>query len=233
MRSYSEYYEKKLYPLQDGVLRCVEGCGTRFFLTGGTALSRGYFNHRYSDDLDFFVCADDTFNEEVELVLAGLANEGFRWDDSRDFIRAGDFFTLAVEMAPFPDIRLKLDFVNDVAPRFGDLAITQVFNRTDSLRNILSNKLTALFRFEAKDLADIRTICRNYSFCWGSILDEARQKEAGLEAPLAVEILLGMPESEFQSVRWNKAPSWKDFQADLSVIASDLTRGIENSLFVA
>ncbi len=150
MRSYSEYYETKLYPLQDGVLRCVEGCGTRFFLTGGTALSRGYFNHRYSDDLDFFVCADDAFNEEVELVLEGLASEGFHWDDSRDFVRASDFFTLAVEMATFPDTRLKLDFVNDVAPRFGDLAITRVFNRTDSLRNILSNKLTALFRGEAE-----------------------------------------------------------------------------------
>jgi len=27
--------------------------GTDFFLTGGTALSRGYYHHRYSDDLDF------------------------------------------------------------------------------------------------------------------------------------------------------------------------------------
>ena len=231
MRSYSEYYETRLYPLQDGVLRCVEGCGTDFFLTGGTALSRGYYNHRYSDDLDFFVCADEKFNEEVELVLAGLTAAGFRWDDRRDFIRASDFMTLAVEAAGKPDIRLKLDFVNDVAPRFGDLARTRVFNKTDSIRNILSNKLAALFRFEAKDVADIRMICRNHAFSWESILDEARQKEEGVEAPLATEILLGMPESEFRSVRWNTAPSWQAFQADLSIIASDLARGIENSLF--
>ncbi|MDR2095073.1 MAG: nucleotidyl transferase AbiEii/AbiGii toxin family protein [Treponema sp.] len=33
-------------------------CGTHFFLTGGTALSRAYYPHRYSDDLDFFY-ADD------------------------------------------------------------------------------------------------------------------------------------------------------------------------------
>lgn len=69
MDSYSEYYETRLYPLQDGVLRCVEECGTGFFLTGGTALSRGYYNHRYSDDLDFFVCSDARFREDVELVL--------------------------------------------------------------------------------------------------------------------------------------------------------------------
>ena len=48
MSSFSDYYEKKLYPLQDGVLRCVEECKTDFFLTGGTALSRGYYNHRLS-----------------------------------------------------------------------------------------------------------------------------------------------------------------------------------------
>jgi predicted nucleotidyltransferase component of viral defense system len=32
-----------------------------FYLTGGTALSRAYLNHRYSDDLDFFVNAVNDF----------------------------------------------------------------------------------------------------------------------------------------------------------------------------
>ncbi len=50
MSSFSEYYEKILYPLQDGVLKCVAGSGTEFFLTGGTALNRGFHNKRYSDD---------------------------------------------------------------------------------------------------------------------------------------------------------------------------------------
>jgi hypothetical protein len=54
----SQYYEEKLYPLQDGVMNTISKCGVRFFLTGGTALSRGYYNHRYSDDLDFFVHDD-------------------------------------------------------------------------------------------------------------------------------------------------------------------------------
>ena len=55
MTSLSAYYEENLYPLQNGVLRAVENCKTRFYLTGGTALSRAYYRHRYSDDLDFFV----------------------------------------------------------------------------------------------------------------------------------------------------------------------------------
>ena len=34
----SWYYEESLYPLQDGVMNIISKCGTRFFLTGGTAL---------------------------------------------------------------------------------------------------------------------------------------------------------------------------------------------------
>lgn len=35
-----DYYESKLYPLQDNVLRLAEKVGTSFYLTGGTALGR-------------------------------------------------------------------------------------------------------------------------------------------------------------------------------------------------
>ena len=61
------YYEESLYPLQDGVMNTISKCGVRFFLTGGTALSRAYYNHRYSDDLDFFVIIDDTYLEQVNV----------------------------------------------------------------------------------------------------------------------------------------------------------------------
>jgi hypothetical protein len=230
MRSYSDYYEKKLYPLQDGVLRCVEGCKADFFLTGGTALSRGYYGHRYSDDLDFFLCASEKFNVQVESVLSGLTAEGYRWDENKDFLRSADFFTLVVSSDRYPDSSLKLDFVNDVAPRFGEIVKTDIFNKTDSVRNILSNKLTALFRFEAKDVADLHAICLNFPFSWAAITEEARAKEAGVEAPLAAEILLGIPKSDFLAVRWDSVPSWEAFQADLSVMALDLARGNVNSL---
>ena len=47
-----EFYEYRLYPLQDQVSRLIGYGG--LYLSGGTALSRVYFKHRYSDDLDFF-----------------------------------------------------------------------------------------------------------------------------------------------------------------------------------
>ena len=41
------FYEASLYPLQNGVLRVARELGSPFYLTGGTALSRGYYHHRY------------------------------------------------------------------------------------------------------------------------------------------------------------------------------------------
>jgi hypothetical protein len=61
MNSYEPFYRDKLYPFQDGVMHTVKGVGTPFYLTGGTALSRFYFGHRYSDDLDYFVNSDPGF----------------------------------------------------------------------------------------------------------------------------------------------------------------------------
>ena len=49
------YYSDKLYPFQDEVLGAIQSLKSGFYLTGGTALGRCYLNHRYSDDLDFFV----------------------------------------------------------------------------------------------------------------------------------------------------------------------------------
>ncbi len=42
-----------LYPFQDEVLNIINRVETGLYLTGGTAASRGYLDHRYSDDLDF------------------------------------------------------------------------------------------------------------------------------------------------------------------------------------
>ena len=230
MDSYSDYYTKKLYPLQDGVLSCAAGCGTAFYLTGGTALNRGYHNRRYSDDLDFFLSADPEFLRQVETMRKALDQGGFRISDEADSLKTAEYCTFTVFNPAVPGTALKLDFVNDIPTHFGEIVPTSLYPRTDSVRNILSNKLTALSRFEAKDVADIHSICRTESFSWPDLIKEARQKEAGFEAPIAAEILLGIPEEDFLSIRWVEPPPWKDFRDDLKKIAEDLVRGDTNSL---
>jgi predicted nucleotidyltransferase component of viral defense system len=46
-----------------------------FYLTGGTALSREYLHHRFSDDLDFFINASETFKDQVEIVFKALKGD--------------------------------------------------------------------------------------------------------------------------------------------------------------
>ncbi|MCL5031291.1 MAG: nucleotidyl transferase AbiEii/AbiGii toxin family protein [Bacteroidetes bacterium] len=63
MNEFDEFYIRSLYPFQDGILNILRELKLPFYLTGGTPLSRFYFKHRYSDDLDLFVNDDSSFGE--------------------------------------------------------------------------------------------------------------------------------------------------------------------------
>ena len=72
------FYQNKLYPFQDNILQLIQNLNVSFYLTGGTVLSRFYFNHRYSDDLDFFVNANPEFKKECTLIVNRL-KESTEW----------------------------------------------------------------------------------------------------------------------------------------------------------
>jgi hypothetical protein len=200
---------------------------TDFFLTGGTALSRAYYNHRYSDDLDFFLNKSQTYDEQLDKILALLRENRFSWDEEKDYSRVEYFTTLKVKKDS--DVLLKLDFVNDRVPHYGEIIKTKIFYRTDSIRNILSNKLSAIFRYAAKDIVDIREIALHETIDWSIVIQEARQKEAGLELIYISEILSGMPKSEFDTINWTKKPEWNEFRNDIDNILQDITScGITN-----
>ena len=219
----SQYYAGSLYPLQDGVLDILSRSGTDFFLTGGTALSRAYYNHRYSDDLDFFLNNSQEYDEQLDIVLDMLLKNGFTWSTDTDYTRAENFTTIKVQKNS--DVVLKLDFVNDLVPHYGEIAETKLFYRTDPVRNILSNKLSAIFRYAAKDIVDIREIALNETVQWPQIIQEARQKEAGLELVYICEILAGMPQSEFETIAWVDKPDWEVFRSDINRIVFDMMNG--------
>ena len=227
--SYSAYYEANLYRLQDGILNVVKNSAAPFYLTGGTALSRGYYNHRYSDDLDFFVNRDENFQKYVETVLNLLKQNGFVWTSDVGFVKTVDFCSVIVKQ-PNNETGLKLDFVNDIAARFGDVVPTSLFYRTDSVRNILSNKITAVFRMSPKDLVDIHRICLNESFNWSDIFAEVREKELGVEPCDVAEIIQGIPQEAFDSIKWILPIDYKTFKRDAEQVAKDMLSLTENSL---
>jgi len=204
-------------------MNILQHSGTDFFLTGGTALSRAYYNHRYSDDLDFFINQSQTYNEQLDKVLAMLQENGYTWDTNNEYTRAKNFTTL--KLRKNSETLLKLDFVNDLVPHYGEIKETSLFYRTDSIRNMLSNKLSAIFRYAAKDIVDIREIAIHETVDWPTIINEARQKEAGLELVYISEILTGMPQNEFETVTWTKKPSWQEFRSDIERIVLEMISG--------
>ena len=220
----SEHYAESLYPLQNGVLNIMSRSDTDFFLTGGTALSRGYYNHRYSDDLDFFLNRSQTYNEQVDKVLSMLRKGGFVWDEINDFSRDKDFTTLMLRYQDSKTL-LRLDFVNDLVPHFGAIQETNLFCRTDSVRNILSNKLAAVYRYAAKDVVDIWAIAMRESIDWTKIIIEAKEKEAGLDIRHVCGILKGMPLEKFESIVWIEKPDWQTFSDDIGRIVLDMLEG--------
>jgi hypothetical protein len=49
-----------------------------FYLTGGTALSRCYLNHRYSDDLDFFINQAPDFKKQAQRVVTAIRHDNIK-----------------------------------------------------------------------------------------------------------------------------------------------------------
>ncbi len=162
---------KEIYKLQDDILDLVFSRDAPWYLTGGTALSRFYFSHRYSDDLDFFsletISFAENFREEKEKLIRV-------WPQSDAQIDSRDFKRIEVRHGP---ISVKLDFVCDRTARIGRPELRGT-RKIDTVRNILSNKLgTILGRDEPRDVADILTVCRNRHFLWKTIVEEAQKKE--------------------------------------------------------
>jgi predicted nucleotidyltransferase component of viral defense system len=227
--SLSQYYEEKLYRIQDGILQGCADTETPFYLTGGTALSRVYYHHRYSDDLDFFVNSDENFKSHVTDVLYNLKTRGLTYDED-GLSMLGSFVSVYIK-DPDNDAEVKVDFVNDIDVHYDGFNETVIYPKVDSVRNILSNKIGAVFRLSGKDVADIRAIALHETFDWSEIITEARNKDGGIDAGAISEIIFATPRRAFDDVIWTEPlPSWDDFQNDIHIIARDITSCTENSL---
>lgn len=229
-KPYKDYY-KELYVIQDVVFKIIEAYD--FYLTGGTALSRFYLNHRYSDDLDFFVHQKDDFLTDVRKIIAklklhfNLETRLMTADFAQVFIHTDEFYKKYREQF---QAKLKVDFVNErEIPHFGDLKRFDSFSRGDNLRNMLSNKITAITRLEPKDVADIWFICKKFSFKWDEIIREADQKEA-IEELMVFELLKTFPTHMFKQIRWTKPIKIENFEKDRQIILRDIITKSPNSL---
>lgn len=210
---------KKLYLLQDKVLSAVFSLNNGFYLTGGTALHRFYYNARYSDDLDFFTSNDDLFSEAINEIRESL-KEDFSLDhtvETRDFHRF-----LANDL-------LQLDFVNDRVYREGKSRIIRGI-KVDNEVNILANKITAIIsRDEAKDIFDLFYIAVHKEFSWDDMLLIANKKSK-VDKETLINRLKTFPLSWLSNIKIIEPFSITDDM--IQQISGDILLGQDNSLHI-
>lgn len=150
--------QKILSDRQKQVLSAVsqESALGDFYLTGGTVLAVYYFQHRFSEDLDFF-----SFEEPDRMFLRGfteklkdlLAAESMRFERLYDRNQFFFYFggeELKVEFTKYPFSQLERPMMKDGI-------------NVDSLRDIAANKLMAMLdRFDPKDFVDLFYILQEF-----------------------------------------------------------------------
>lgn len=220
-----DYYQNILYPLQDKVFELLTALPVDFYITGGTALSRAWLNHRYSDDLDFFLNGSGNFKIQTETVIGKMPELNLKFE----ILQAdADFARLVLYLE---NASLKIDFVNDIPFRTGIPVATGLYRFTDTMENILSNKISALPRFAVKDLVDIVFICHELSFDWNQVIDDAFRKDMWVNPVELAKIIDDFPVSALDEINWiNTPPEPEWFKRQLDIIVRDLLQGNANSL---
>lgn len=212
------FYFQEFYPFQDEVLRVINTLDTGFYLTGGTAASRGYLHHRFSDDLDLFVNDNAAFGLWTDRIIQALVAQG-TWPTAVQ-VRDTRFVRLSVTQATTV---LKIELINDVPAHVGAIAHHPVLGRLDSAENILANKITALIgREEPKDLADVWGFCCQRGLSLTTALDDAHSKAAGIFPADVARVLLTATDDDWRLIRWIQAPPVEQFLADLKILGESL-----------
>ena len=210
----------------------MKDCKTPLYLTGGTALSRFYFHHRYSEDLDFFVNNEKEFSSFVTILFESIEKKQTVLNYTIDIsnIKRFDNFTQIFLVRNDSDhTTLKIDIINDIAEHNGGF-LNRKYGRIDSWENILSNKISALYRLEAKDVIDIWIIAKNRLFQWKNVMSQAKRKDAGIDPTEISEILQTFPIALSEKIKWSIPYSADELLLDIHSISKDILLGHENSL---
>lgn len=216
---------KKLYLLQDKFLDFWNDLELPFYLTGGTALGRFYLNHRYSEDLDFFVNQDKNYNEYIKLLAENL--EKIFTVDKKMTLKYDRFSRFYINEN---NTVLKIEFVNDVKYRSGQ-ANNIYFGIIDTPLNILSNKISKVVtRDEPKDIFDIIQLSLNYKFNWKTVFFETKEKNIINEIDVEQRIN-SFPVALFDGVEWFiQKPDNAFLLKYIKQIANDFLTGSDNSI---
>jgi len=169
---------KILTPLQEDFIRFFAETALKdtFFLTGGTALSAFYLEHRISEDMDFFTEEEGQVPRVLPLIQDIAAKLKGRLEVKRSFRSYLEFFINR------GDEILRCDFAMDAPYRLKKKIFKEKYGiYVDNVLDISCNKLSALYdRSDPKDFVDIYFIDREI-LPFEKLIQEAKRKHGGLD----------------------------------------------------
>jgi hypothetical protein len=214
----SAIYLDVLYPFQDEVLSVTSPLKTDLYLSGGTAISRGYLHHRFSEDLDFFADDAPDFGLQTARLIQALEKDT-RWSLTVAQ-RENRLIRLALQS---PRVVMKVEMINDVPARVGTIRTHPILGSLDSPENLLANKITALLdRNEPKDLADIWGLCTKLGLSLVPAIEGAQGKAAGIFPPDLARALCSATQADWDAILWQEGPEAATFIADLIALGETL-----------
>ena len=143
---------------------------SRFYLTGGTALSAWYIPYRYSEDLDFFSEQEFEIQEIIVFLKSRKDAVGYSTIDIQTSINRN-----IVQLLFRQDI-LKLEFTFFPFPNLETPSIQRGV-RVDSLKDIAVNKLFTLYQKpRSRDYFDLFMIQRKFELPLTFLVKNAKVK---------------------------------------------------------
>lgn len=166
--------------LQEEIIRQISCTPIKdgFFLTGGSALSAFYLQHRYSEDLDFFT----EIPGAVGNVLPSLELLKNKIPIQIEVRRTFNTFTEIVITSDKTKEIVLLHFAQDSPYRLKPIVFNEVYGiYIDNLLDISCNKFSALFdRHDMKDFVDIYFIDKEI-MKFEEVYSHAKKKHVGLD----------------------------------------------------
>ncbi len=151
-------YKKNIYPLQDFVCSLLAD-NKDIYLTGGTALTRFYFQHRLSEDLDFFIRVGE--NDTLETIDLQKRTDTYAKDLAGKLMRKFDIAdewhsdTYSRFYVNTDVVSLKIDFVREYR-HIGTLKQQPSGFYVNNLQDMGAGKIAAFEeRCEIKDIVDL------------------------------------------------------------------------------
>lgn len=166
--------------IQESILRRFGQVGESdsFYLTGGTALAHFYLRHRKSNDLDFFTATEELIDPFGRRLEEALRSGGMNVERKRGFRSFVELLARGGGEETIIHLALDSPFRFEPVKEFPEYPGLKV----DSLADIASNKLLALFgRAALRDFIDVYTLVRKGHFSHQALMEKAKQKDPGFD----------------------------------------------------